>query len=188
MQRRSFLSLTASTVTASLLGQSPGNSVSKSTSKPASAGKPIPPVLANTDRTGELHTMGYSAMAFKVLTQDSHGDLFMIEHHMNKRGGPPLHVHPHQDETFYVLEGEFIAEVGGKRFNLHAGDSVLAPRNVPHVWACAGNGTGKMIIAFTPAGKMEAFFTKVSASHAPLQDAALFRDHDMVLLGPPLAV
>ena len=179
MHRRSFLSLTASTLAASALGQAP---------KPTPTTQPIPPVLANTDRTGELHTMGYSTMAFKVLTQDSHGDLFMIEHHMNKRGGPPLHVHPHQDETFYVLEGEFIAEVGGKRFPLHPGDSVIGPRNIPHVWACVGNGTGKMIIVFTPAGKMEPFFNKVSATNALLQDAALFRDHDMELLGPPLKV
>ena len=151
--------------------------------------QPIPPVLANTDRTGELHTVGYSSMAFKVITQDTQGDLFMIEHHMHQRGGPPLHVHPHQDETFYVLEGEFIAEVGGKRFNLHAGDTVCAPRNIPHVWACVGDGTGKMIIAFTPAGKMEPFFNKVSATNAPPpQDAALFRAHDMELLGPPLKV
>ena len=184
MHRRSFLSLTASTVAASALSQS----TVPSKPETAPAVKPIPPVLANTDRTGQMHTMGYSSMAFKVLTHDSQGDLFMIEHHMTKRGGPPLHVHPHQDETFYVLEGEFIAEVGGKRFNLHAGDSVCAPRNFPHVWACVGNGTGKMIIAFTPAGKMEPFFTKVSATRAPLQDAALFRDHDMTLLGPPLTV
>jgi quercetin dioxygenase-like cupin family protein len=188
MQRRSFLSLATSTVVASALGQSPANSASKPAPPKQSNAQPIPPVLANTDRTGELHTMGYSSMAFKVLTQDSHGDLFMIEHHMHQRGGPPLHVHPHQDETFYVLEGEFVAEVGGKRFNLHPGDSVLAPRNIPHVWACVGNGTGKMIIAFTPAGKMETFFDKVSATHALLQDAALFRDHDMELLGPPLKV
>jgi quercetin dioxygenase-like cupin family protein len=184
MHRRSFLSLTANTIAASALGQSLANSGPKS----APSEQPIPPVLANSDRTGEMHTMGYSSMAFKVLTQDSHGDLFMIEHHMHQRGGPPLHVHPHQDETFYVLEGEFIAEVGGKRFNLHPGDSVIGPRNVPHVWACVGTGAGKLIIAFTPAGKMEPFFNKVSATHALLQDAALFRDHDMVLLGPPLAV
>jgi len=132
--------------------------------------------------------MGYSTLAFKVLTDDSHGALFMAEQHMKQRGGPPLHKHPHQDEMFYVLEGDFIIEVGGKRHTLHAGDSVLAPRNVPHVWACVGEGTGRMLIAFTPAGKMEAFFNKVSATHAPLQDAALFSDHDMVLLGPPLAV
>ena len=174
MRRRSFFSLTSSTVSATALGHSSAGSGSKAVSPKQPNAQPIPPVLANTDRTGEMHTMGYSSMAFKVLTRDSQGDLFMIEHHMNKRGGPPLHVHLHQDETFYVLEGEFIAEVGGKRFNLHPGDSVLAPRNVPHVWACVGDGTGKMIIAFTPAGKMEPFFTKVSATQAPFRMRLFF--------------
>jgi quercetin dioxygenase-like cupin family protein len=176
MQRRSFLSLSAAAVASSALGQ------------PTATPEPIPPVLAGTDRTGTMHSMAYSALAYKVLTRDSGGSLFMMEHHMHQRGGPPLHMHPHQDETFYVLEGEYIAEVGGKRFNLHPGDTVCAPRNVPHVWACVGDGSGKLLIAFTPAGKMEPFFDKVSATHAPLQDAALFRDHDMVLLGPPLVV
>ena len=133
--------------------------------------------------------MGYSSMAFKVLTQDSHGDLFMIEHHMHQRGGPPLHVHPHQDETFYVLEGEFVAEVGTERHTLRAGDSILAPRNLPHTWAFTGNGPGKLLISFTPAGKMEAFFRRVSKTNAMVtQDAALFHEFDMELVGPPLAV
>lgn len=182
MHRRSFLSLSAGALTSRVLAQ-PLEHVPA----PSSAEDPLPPVLANHDRTGELHTMGYSQLAFKVLTSDSHGSLFMAEHHMTRRGGPPLHMHPHQDETFYVLEGEYIAEVGGKQVTLHAGDSILAPRNIPHAWACV-SGTGKLIIAFTPAGKMEAFFNKVSATHAPMQDAALFAEHDMILLGKPLAI
>ena len=180
MHRRSFLSLTASAAAATALGQSP-------TPQHHQASDEAHPVLAMHDRTGELHTMGYSHLAFKVLTADSQGSLFMAEHAMTQRGGPPLHVHPNQDETFYVLEGEYIMEVGGKRATLHAGDCVLAPRSVPHVWACT-SGTGKMIISFTPAGKMEAFFNKVSSTGAPLQDAALFAEHDMILLGKPLAI
>jgi len=177
MDRRSFLSLSAATVAASALGQSPA--VSGSTTPQS-----VPPVPA----TGEIHTMGIDSPDFKVLTRDSRGNLFMAEHRNRQRGGPPLHMHPHQDETFCVLEGEYIAEVGGKRFNLRPGDTVLAPRNVPHAWAFVGNGTGKLIVAFTPAGKIEAFLSKISATPVPLQDPARFRNHDMVLLGPPLAV
>jgi quercetin dioxygenase-like cupin family protein len=176
MQRRSFLSLSAAAAAASALGQSGAPS------------EPVALVLAGADRTGTMHSMAYSALAYKVVTRDSRGDLFMMEHHMQKRGGPPLHVHPHQEETFYVLEGEFVAEVGGKRFALHPGDTVCAPRNVPHAWACVGDGSGKLLIAFTPSGKMESFFDKVCADHALLQDAALFREHDMVLLGATLAI
>src|SRR5579863_5850589 len=117
MNRRSFLSLSAGTLSASVLGQSPALSAQRET-----APHPLAPVPATTDRTGEVHMMGYSTLAFKVLTADSHGSLFMAEHHNLQRGGPPLHMHPHQDETFYVLEGEYIAEVGGKRVSLHPGD------------------------------------------------------------------
>jgi hypothetical protein len=34
------------------------------------------------------------------------------------------------------------------------GDSLFAPRRVPHVWAHVGEGRGSILVAFTPAGKM----------------------------------
>jgi len=186
MHRRSFLSLAAGTVSAAALGQSP-------TPAPAPAAKePSPlahPVVAHQDRTGNLHRMPYSTLAFKVLTADTQGSLFAMEHNSLRKGGPPRHVHPHQDEWFYVLEGEYIAEVGDKRVTLHPGDSALGPRGIPHVWACVGSGTGRLLITFTPAGKMEGLFNYMAQNPtATLMDAKLFRDHDMELLGPPLAV
>ena len=135
-----------------------------------------------------MHHMPYSTLALKVLTQDTQGALFTIEHTNHKKGGPPRHVHPHQDEWFYVLDGEFIAEIGDQRVTLHPGDSILGPRGVPHAFACVTGGTGRLLITFTPAGKMEPFFEHISQTNAPLQDAALFRQYDMELLGPPLSI
>jgi quercetin dioxygenase-like cupin family protein len=37
---------------------------------------------------------------------------------------------------------EFLIEIGGTRHRLGPGDSVLAPRRVPHVWAHVGEGRG----------------------------------------------
>ena len=94
-----------------------------------------------------------------------------------------------QDEWFYVVEGDFIIEVGQQRFTLQPGDSLLAPRKVSHVWAHVGNARGRILIAFMPAGKMEAFFREVTKANAmPPQDHALWRAHGMELLGLPLAV
>ncbi len=46
-----------------------------------------------------------------------------------------------------------------------------------------------MLIAFMPAGKMEAFFREVTRANAmPPQDPALWRAHGMELMGPPLAI
>jgi mannose-6-phosphate isomerase-like protein (cupin superfamily) len=113
----------------------------------------------------------------------------VIENTNRAKGGPARHLHIEQDELFYVLEGEYLIEVGQERFNLKPGDSILAPRKVPHVWAYVGNTLGRLLITFTPPGKMEAFFREVSkANTMPPQDPAFWRAHGMELLGPPLPV
>jgi quercetin dioxygenase-like cupin family protein len=146
------------------------------------------PVLAGEDQFGEHRGLGISSIAFKVTPQES-GGLFIIENTFQQRGGPARHLHYDQDEWFYAVEGEFIVEIGDDRFNLNPGDSLLAPRKVPHVWAYDGDTRGTMLIAFMPAGKMEAFFREVTQSNAmPPQDPELWRAHGMELLGPPLPV
>ena len=152
---------------------------------------PLPPILrvaAGEDCFGEHRGLGISAIQFKVSPQDSSG-LFIIENTFREKGGPARHLHYDQDEWFYAVEGEFIFEVGQKKFRLKPGDSLLAPRNVPHVWAYTGGTGGRILIAFMPAGKMESFFREVTKANAmPLQDPELWRAYDMELLGPPLSI
>jgi len=145
-------------------------------------------VAAGEDQFGEHRGLGISAISFKLTSQDGNG-IFIIENTFREKGGPARHLHHNQDEWFYAVEGEFIFEVGQERFRLKPGDSLLAPRKVPHVWAYAGSTGGRILIAFTPAGKMEAFFREVTKANAmPPQDPELWRAHDMELLGPPLSV
>lgn len=145
-------------------------------------------VAAGADKFGDRRNLGISTIAFKVVPIESSG-LFIIENTFRAKGGPARHLHYAQDEWFYAVEGEFVVEVGSERFNLHPGDSLLAPRNVPHVWAYVGENVGRMLITFLPAGKMEAFFREVTKANAmPPQDPALWQAHGMELLGPPLPV
>lgn len=145
-------------------------------------------VGAGQDRFGEHRGLGISAIDFKVVPEDSSG-LFIIENTFHAKGGPPRHIHLDQDEWFYVVEGEFIIEVGSERISLQPGDSLLAPRKLSHVWAHVGDTRGRMLIAFMPAGHMQAFFREVTKANAmPPQDPALWRAHGMELLGPPLSV
>ncbi|MBL8079633.1 MAG: cupin domain-containing protein [Anaerolineales bacterium] len=144
-------------------------------------------VPAGEDLFGEHRGLGISEISFKVVPQDENG-LFVIENTFHAKGGPAKHLHFDQDEWFYSVEGEFILEVGSERIVLKPGESLLAPRKVPHVWAFSGNGPrGRMLITFLPAGKMEAFFREVTKANAmPPQDPALWKAHGMELLGPPL--
>lgn len=146
-------------------------------------------VAAGEDRFGEYRGLGISSIEFKVTAQDSNGLLLILENIFREKGGPPRHLHYDQDEWFCAIEGEFIFEVGQERIRLKPGDSLLAPRKVPHVWAYVGDTRGKILVIFTPAGKMEAFFREVTKANAmPPQNPELLRAHGMELLGPPLSV
>ncbi len=149
-------------------------------------------VRAGQDRTGHpRHVFGGLRIDAKVSPEDTTGDLYIIEHTDEARGGPPRHVHHAQDEWFYVLEGAYHIEIGEERFDLGPGDSILAPRTVPHVWAHTSEGEGKLIIAFQPAGQMASFLdalAEMGSAPAPEKMAALFASHGMTMLGPPLPV
>jgi mannose-6-phosphate isomerase-like protein (cupin superfamily) len=145
-------------------------------------------VPAGEDRFGQHRGLGISSISFKVTPQDSQGTL-IIENTFREKGGPARHLHYDQDEWFYALEGEFIFEVGKEHFKFKPGDSLLAPRKVTHVWAYTGGVCGRILIAFMPAGKMEAFFREVTKANAmPPQDPELWKSHGMELVGPPLSV
>ena len=158
-------------------------------STPGGSNPALVRVPAGQDRFGERRGLGISHIDYKVTAQDSGGSLLILENIFHAPGGPPRHLHLAQDEVFYSLEGEFVFEIGAERFTLKPGDSVLAPRQVPHVWAYVGAGRGRILITFTPAGQMEAFFRETTKANAmPPQDADLLRAHGMELLGPPLKV
>lgn len=145
-------------------------------------------VGAGEDLSGERRGLGISSIAFKVTPEDGQ-NVLILENIFHATGGPPRHLHCDQDEWFYVVAGEFLFEVGEERFRLDPGDSLLAPRHLPHVWAHVGAEVGKILIVFMPAGQMEAFFREVTKANAmPPQDPELWRAHGMELLGPPLPV
>ncbi len=108
-----------------------------------------------------------------------------------QKGGPARHLHHEQEEWFYVLEGEYVIEVGEERYEPGAGDSVLAPREVAHAWAHVGEGTGRLIAALQPAGEIEAFFedlAKLSNRPEREQLRRVFGSHGMELTGAPLSI
>jgi len=146
-------------------------------------------VRAGTDRDGVHKTLGISTIDFKVTSADTGDAMLVIENTNRGKGGPAKHRHLAQDELFCVIEGDYVIVVGDQRFELKPGDTILAPRLVPHVWAHVGNSVGRMLITFTPPGRMEDFFRVVSKGDSmPIQDPALWRAHGMELLGPPLPI
>jgi len=151
--------------------------------------KPVK-VASGADRHEQpCHLGDESTIDRKVSSADTEGQLFVIENHAQTHFGPPRHVHHDQDEWFHVLSGEVEIEVGDQRFRLMPGDSLLAPRGIPHVWAQIAPEGGRLLIVFQPAGKMEAFFAELNrlGNIPPMAEAsALFERHGMTIVGPPL--
>ena len=143
-------------------------------------------VLAGEDIESQNRSLGFSRICFKISTQETGGNFFLFEHSNLLPGGPPLHLHYNQEEWFYVIEGEVLVQIGDKRFQLKPGDSVLAPRKVPHTFTAVGARPAKMHIGYTPADKIEQFFRVLANGKPPVWDAALFRKYNCELLGPPL--
>lgn len=138
-----------------------------------------------------LHLGDRSLLHIKASTAATQGRTLIIEQTQLKRFGPPRHLHFEQDEWFYPLAGTFLIEVGEDRFELNPGDFLFAPRAVPHVWMHAEEEPGRILIGFEPAGTMELFFRKFAkGGPMPSQEElpALFLEHGMKIVGPPLAV
>ncbi|HZW99044.1 MAG TPA: cupin domain-containing protein [Trueperaceae bacterium] len=88
-----------------------------------------------------------------------------------------------------MVEGRHMLEVDGHPHLLGPGDSVMAPRGVPHTWALDGTEPGRIVIAFQPAGLMDELFDaacQLSGMASPEALRPLFEAHGMQVVGPPL--
>lgn len=139
----------------------------------------------------ELMIWGVIPLQIKVSTDDTAGALFVFEHADMGKGGPPRHFHYEQDEWFHAVKGNFLFEVGDERFTLRPGDSLFAPRMIPHVWAYVGDTPGTLLLAVQPAGSLEAFFlqsARMTRPPTPQEAEQQFAAHGMKVVGPPLDV
>jgi len=141
---------------------------------------------------GSSELSGSRAIDVKVSALDTNGGLCVAETSLVGKGGTARHLHHEQEEWFYVVEGEYVIEVGEERYEeLGPGDCVLAPREVAHVWAHVGEGTGRLIVALQPAGEIEAFFeelAKLGTSPKREELSRAFSSHGMELVGSPLSI
>ena len=125
----------------------------------------------------------------KISSKDTNGEIAIFEESgFTPNGGPPLHIHPYQDEIFYIVEGEYLFQVADEKYQMKPGDTIFLPRNIQHAFMQLSD-KGKVIISFIPAGKMEDFFKVTDSWTSPptlKEIEKTFEDHDMKVVGPPL--
>jgi quercetin dioxygenase-like cupin family protein len=127
-------------------------------------------------------------VTFIVRGRQSGGALSALEAVAPPGEGPPLHLHGREDETVYILEGDFRFKLGGELSTLQPGAFVFIPRGVAHTWQCIGDRPGRFLFTFAPAG-MEGFFDRLSSmTEFDLEEfRAAAAEHAMEVVGPRLA-
>jgi mannose-6-phosphate isomerase-like protein (cupin superfamily) len=72
----------------------------------------------------------------------------------------PLHVHRHETEIFYVLDGEFEITIAGQKLSAAAGAIVVGPRNIPHTFRNIGSQDARLLLTVIP-GRFANYFIEV---------------------------
>jgi mannose-6-phosphate isomerase-like protein (cupin superfamily) len=101
-----------------------------------------------------------TAVTFRVPAAAGADGMTLIESLAPEGDSPPLHVHGTEDELFHVLEGTLLVRLGDDELVLEAGESVLAPKGVPHTYRV--ESTQARWLVMTTSGDFERFVRAVS--------------------------
>lgn len=77
--------------------------------------------------------------------------------------GPPLHVHPNTDETFYVADGEATFLLGDRELPITSGGFVFVPRGHAHTVWVSSDGPVRGLIVISPGDAVHEFVPAESA-------------------------
>lgn len=81
--------------------------------------------------------------------------LTMVEARAGQGDASPIHMHTHDDEAFFLLEGAMTVWVGDRRVNLEPGGIGFLPKNIPHAFRF--DAPSRALILTTPAGQEDFF-------------------------------
>jgi quercetin dioxygenase-like cupin family protein len=95
----------------------------------------------------------------KIGRDDTNGAYGLLEIVVPEGIGSPWHVHPEEDEWFYVLEGEISFWVADTHLTLTAGSFAFGPKGVAHTFYAEAGGA-KALVGFAPM-QFEGFLREV---------------------------
>lgn len=93
----------------------------------------------------------------RAVAEDTDGALSLMEFTVAPDDGPPMHTHHLEHETFFVLEGTFLIQIGERQYEVNRGGCVFGARETQHGFVNTGTTAGKLLVIATPAG-LEGYF------------------------------
>ncbi len=152
---------------------------------------PKKPRVVTPEQARQYRHLAGEKITVLLAGSDTGGNFALLLDECPPGGGPPLHIHHNEDETFYILEGELEMRVGEKTFTASAGTSVFLPKGSAHTFRNSSDQPARSIALLTPAG-LEGFFREVEdlLSKGEPDMASVLSvagKYGLEAIGPPLA-
>lgn len=148
---------------------------------------------------------GATGMRWEVThtTADTAGEFFEAINVLTPEfAGPPLHAHPHAEESYTVTEGDLDVCIAGTWHKVRSGETVTVPAGTAHTLRNASAAEIRLVNRHAPALDFERFFRRLHAMSSAgevtlpprgfgslVRICMLFDDHklEIVSVKPPRA-
>lgn len=135
-----------------------------------------------------------------VTLADAPAGMAISDHLMPCGDAPPTHVHDDEEEIFHIKSGRLRFRIGDEEFIAQTGDTLVAPRRVPHAFRVE-SAQGARVLVITNGGGFDGLIREFSRPATDLglpewQDvtpamadrlAKVCARNGIRLVGPPLA-
>jgi quercetin dioxygenase-like cupin family protein len=100
-------------------------------------------------------------VTIKAVAAETAGAYALFEARTPPRQGTPPHLRRYDDAAFFVLEGTYALEIGGRSIALGPGGYAFVPRGTVHAYANVGAGPARLLLLVSPGGIHEEFVADV---------------------------
>ena len=133
-------------------------------------------VIAVNSAVPDLFNLDRGTIRFLATSKDTKGAFSVVELKELPGYKTALHLHPHWDESFYVVEGVLTVNINGNIGNYPAGSYILIPRGTPHGQGNFGTVPNKVLLTFTPSAYEEFFRDRIELFKTVKPDSPEFTD------------
>jgi quercetin dioxygenase-like cupin family protein len=120
---------------------------------------PVPIIALVNEESGVVRVVDGRSRVL-VRSEQVNGAYSILEQEIPAGKGPPLHVHRHETEVFYVISGEFEFRIGDDVLVGGPGTNAVCPRDIPHTFRNVGPDSARLHLTVIP-GNFGNYFLEV---------------------------
>ncbi len=123
----------------------------------------------------------------KATGADNDGRFEMLVLDVEHRGGPPLHTHEVQEDSFFVLDGVLTVQMADEVVALYPGDFATVPPGVPHTFTNTDpDRAARVLNIMTPGIGFDRYIAAAMSGTGEAEMERLGEEYGVTMVGPSL--